>query len=198
MTTDNQKPKTKNPLMTYAIIFIVGFLCGVGFTIYKIDGTGGSSTATSQVTDSQDAAMHDAILSLEADVTNDPKNFQAWKKLGDSYYDHNEPQKAIDAYTKSLELHTGNADILTDLGVMYRKTAQFEKAIESFDKAREMDPTHEPSRFNKGIVLMYDLKDQKGAIESWEELLRLNPDAHAGNGDSIRTFVDNLKAETKE
>ncbi len=198
MTTDNQKQNTKNPFMTYAIIFVVGFLCGVGFTIYKIGGTSGTSTTTSQVSNSQDAAMHEAILSLEAEVTSDPKNFQAWKKLGDSYYDHNEPQKAINAYTKSLELHSGDANLLTDLGVMYRKTEKFNKAIESFDKAREMDPTHEPSRFNKGIVLMYDLKDKEGAIESWEELLRINPDAHAGNGESIRAFVDSLKVGTKE
>jgi len=192
------KPKQKNqtPVVTYFIIFILGFLTGVGFTVYKTGGTGSNTPATgSKQISNQDEEAHQAILQLEAEVTANPDNFQAWRQLGNQYYDHNQPQKAIGAYTKTLELQSGDANLLTDLGVMYRRTNQPQKAIESFDKAIQMNPTHEPSRFNKGIVLLHDLDKPDEAIASWEELLRINPQARAANGESIRDFINNVKPQ---
>ena len=197
MAADKSKQKNRNPLVTYFMIFILGFLTGVGFTVFKTGGTG-SDTAevSSQQTDNQDEETHQAILSLEAEVTANPDNFQAWRQLGNLYYDHNDPEKAISAYTKSLELHSGDANLLTDLGVMYRRTKQSEKAIEFFDKAIQMAPNHEPARFNKAIVYMYDLNNPGEAIASLEELLRINPQARAGNGELISDFVKNIKSES--
>lgn len=186
----------RNQLMIYCIIFIVGFLAGVAFTVYKSDPSAPVATsATGEETHNHENTNNQAILNLEAEVTANPKDYQAWTRLGNLYYDTQQPEKAIGAYTKSLELHKGDANILTDLGVMYRLTNQPQKAIEYFDRAMQDDPGHLPSRYNKGIVLMYDLGDPKGAIASWEDLLRLDPQAKAGNGESIRALVDKIKAE---
>ncbi len=78
---------------------------------------------------------------------------------------------------------------------MYRNTEQKEKAIESFDRARQLDPQHEPSRLNKGIVQLFDLNDPQGAIASWEELLRLNPEAKMTDGSGVRQFIDGLQKD---
>ena len=145
---------------------------------------------------SKDEERHQNILKLEAEVTANPEDFQSWRQLGNLYYDHNEPEKAIAAYSKSLEFHSGDANILTDLGVMYRRTKQPQKAIESFNKGIQMEPTHEPARFNKGIVLLYDLNKPGDAIATWEELLKINPEARTGNGESIRDFINNVKAQS--
>jgi tetratricopeptide (TPR) repeat protein len=115
-------------------------------------------------------------------------------QLGHLYYDTGQAEKAISAYTTSLKYHSGDANLITDLGVMYRQVKQPEKAIEMFEKAQAMDALHQPSRFNEGIVRFYDLKDTEGAIASWEELLKINPDAKAGNGQKIREFVDQIKS----
>jgi tetratricopeptide (TPR) repeat protein len=192
------KPKQKNqtPVVTYFIIFILGFLTGVGFTIYKTGGTVSDSPTTNSQQSSKNEERHQNILKLEAEVTANPEDFQAWRQLGNLYYDHNDPEKAIAAYSKSLEFHSGDANILTDLGVMYRRTKQPQKAIESFNKGIQMEPTHEPARFNKGIVLLYDLNKPGDAIATWEELLKINPEARTGNGESIRDFINNVKAES--
>ena len=42
---------------------------------------------------------------------------------------------------------------------------------------------------------MYDLEDINGAIAAWEELLKINPDAKAGNGDPIKDFIRHLKED---
>jgi cytochrome c-type biogenesis protein CcmH/NrfG len=190
-----KKPK-KNQLVTFFIIFVVGFLSGIAFTVYKSSPPGTAPTSGNDgQTQSQNGESGQAILAMEAEVTANPENFESWIRLGHLYYDANQPEKAIAAYTKSLELHSGDANLLTDLGVMYRRTKQPEKAIELFDQAIKKDPNHLPSRFNKGIVLMYDLNDPQGAIASWEELLVIDPEAKAANGQHIHDFVDKIKAE---
>ncbi len=187
--------KQSNQLVTYFVIFVFGFLAGVAFSVIK-----GKTPDPVQSTITGEQPPHteetrQAILNLEAEVTANPENFQSWVRLGHLYYDTDQPEKAIAAYNKSLELHSGDANLLTDLGVMYRRMEQPEKAIEQFNRAIEKDPSHQPSRFNKGIVLMYDLNDPAGAVKAWEELLKLNPDAQSADGQPIRQFVDQIKAD---
>lgn len=186
----------QQPYLAFVIIFILGFVGGIGFAVFKMGvGEGGSASPTAQQSSNQTAQTDAAITTMEAEVTANPENFQSWVQLGHLYFDSNQHEKAIVAYTTSLKYHTGDANLLTDLGVMYRRTNQPEKAIEWFKKAQAMDPQHQPSRFNEGIVRYYDLGDTQGAIASWEELLRINPDATAGDGQKIREFVDQIKNE---
>ncbi|WP_136806711.1 tetratricopeptide repeat protein [Desulfosediminicola flagellatus] len=188
------KKKQQQPVLTFVIIFVIGFFCGAGFAVIKMgSGSTPGSTPQQAATQSNDTSI--AISNLEAEVTANPENFKAWVDLGHRYFDSNQYAKAISAYTTSLNFHSGDANLLTDLGVMYRRTGEPQKAIEWFKKAQAMNPQHEPSRFNEGIVRYYDLKDTQGAIASWEELLRINPDATGGNGQKISEFVEHIKAE---
>lgn len=185
----------KSQAVTWFIIFVAGFLAGVAFTVYKGKITGSAPSSAVVQPQSQDNASGQAIRDMEAEVTAHPDNFENWIQLGHLYYDANQPEKAIEAYTKSLKLHSGDANLLTDLGVMYRRTKQPEKAIELFDQAIKIEPSHLPSRFNKGIVLMYDLNDPTGAIAAWDELLAINPEAKTASGEPIREFVEKIKAD---
>lgn len=191
------QPDTKNQLVVYIIIFIAGFLAGVAFTVFKSTppAPGPAPATAPQAQNKESEESRQAILSLEAEVTANPQNFQAWTRLGNLYYDTEQPDKAIAAYTKSLLLHKGDANILTDLGVMYRLTNQPHKAIEHFDLAMRETPDHLPARYNKGIVKMYDLNDPQGAIASWEEMLRIDPQAKAGNGESISALIEKIRTE---
>ncbi|TKB10852.1 tetratricopeptide repeat protein [Desulforhopalus sp. IMCC35007] len=187
--------KSDNSLIIYAVIFIAGFLSGIAFTIYKSSDTVAVPVANQQQEHEHDTETSQALLNLEAEVTANPDNFQTWVQLGNLYFDTNQPEKAITAYNKSLDLHSGNANIFTDLGVMYRRANQPKKAIEAFNKAIALDSSHLPSRFNKGIVLMYDLDDAKGAITSWESILAIDPDARTGSGETVRDFITQMKKE---
>ncbi len=195
MSNANKKPKRDTNYLYILIAFVVGFVAGAGFAVYKI--TPQSDNATVEQKSAISDQQSQAITNLEAEVTTNPDRHEAWTRLGNLFFDTSQYNKAIQAYLKSLELHSGNANILTDLGIMYRRTQQPEKAIESFSKAIAIDPMHEFSRINKGIVQMYDLSDVQGAIETWENLLAINPNAKTGSGESVQSFVDHLKDELK-
>ncbi|THB62629.1 MAG: tetratricopeptide repeat protein, partial [Spirochaetaceae bacterium] len=130
--------KQGNNLIVYAVIFIAGFLSGIAFSVYKTGGTPSANVASQQQQQhNQDQQTEQAIINLEAEVTANPDNFENWVRLGNLYFDSNQPEKAVPAYEKALELQTGNANVYTDLGVMYRRTNQPQRAIEAFDTAIE-------------------------------------------------------------
>ncbi|WP_136796484.1 MULTISPECIES: tetratricopeptide repeat protein [Desulfosediminicola] len=187
--------KQQQPIITFLVIFIVGFICGVLFTVYK---TGPVSNETATTKDphvhEQNQELGQAIDKLEQELQADPENYQGWVTLGHLYFDTEQNEKAIDAYLTSLKYHEGDADLLTDLGVMYRRTGQPEKAVEWFDKAQVMNPQHQPSRFNEGIVRIYDLEDIEGGLASWEELLKINPDFASRNGQKLKDTVDQMRS----
>jgi cytochrome c-type biogenesis protein CcmH/NrfG len=183
--------------LTIFLIFIAGFLAGVVFTVYRTgDAPTGAPGSPQQNQQALSQQQSEAILHLEAEVTAHPDNFDAWTQLGHLYFDTDQPEKAIAAYTKALELHSGSADLWTDLGVMYRRNGDPAKALESFDKAIAMDSAHLQSRFNKGIVLHFDLDRTEEALDAWRSVLALNNDYRMANNRLLREFIDSVTSET--
>ncbi len=189
----------KETLILVAMVAVAaGFLMGVLFAAYK-GGRAPIAPAARPVQSTAPAPeMNDQqanrMFALEKKAAEHPEDAGAWIELGNLYFDTGNIKKAITAYNKSLELAPDNPDVWTDLGVMYRRNGEPEKAIAAFDKAIAADPTHEVSRFNKGIVLLHDLKDTQGAIRVWESLLKVNPMAMAPNGQSVDELVRRFKS----
>jgi cytochrome c-type biogenesis protein CcmH/NrfG len=117
----------------------------------------------------------------------------AWVHLGHAYFDAGRFTQAITAYRKALALKPENADVWTDLGVMYRRNQQAPEALEAFDQALAVDPSHQAARFNKGIVLIHDLDQRPAGLAAWEKLLETNPLARAPNGQTVAALVAELR-----
>ena len=183
--------KSENVIWFIIAALLIGFIGGVSYGIYK-SGT----IADPHQTDAHaatEAQLKEKIERFKTQASENPKDPEAWIQLGHLYFDANQGENAIDAYEKALSLEPGNANVWTDLGVMYRRSGDPEKAIEAFDRAMNLDASHEISRFNKGIVLYHDIKDEKGALDAWESLLAINPDAKAPGGQTVRQLVDRIK-----
>jgi len=192
----NQATVSKQTLyISILVVFIAGFISGVVFTVMKSNNSMVAQSPSPQQAQSQQEAQ--AILNLEAEVTANPDNYNAWTQLGHLYFDSNQVSKAVGAYEKSLELHSGNANIWTDLGVMYRRSGAPEKAIEAFEKAMSMDSTHAPSRFNRGIVLHFDLGQTDKAVESWQSVLAIDPNYTTGNGMPLQDLIEQIQGAEK-
>lgn len=185
----------RNRVLAAVAIFLLGFVAGVAFTVYRgvvptqVAAEGGGHPAA------HDEDMHRLIADLEKEIAAGADSAEVWTRLGNLYFDTGQPQKAIAAYEKSLAKKPGDANVLTDLGVMYRKAGEPRQAIAKFEEAMRQDPKHLPSRYNKGIVLAGDLGDFQGAIASWEEMLRIDPQATNGSGVAIGELIEKLKKE---
>jgi cytochrome c-type biogenesis protein CcmH/NrfG len=131
------------------------------------------------------------IAQMQQVVARDPKNVEAWIQLGNDYFDTRQPQKAIEAYARALELRPNNPNVLTDQGVMYREVGQFEKASANFRKANQVDPKHVQSLFNLGVVYFNDLKQPKNAIETWNKVIQIAPQSEQAA--QARTAIEEAK-----
>ncbi|BDU73157.1 tetratricopeptide repeat protein [Mesoterricola silvestris] len=118
------------------------------------------------------------IQGVLASLALDPKNAKAWISLGNDYFDTHQPQKAVEAYDKALELEPKGAhvaDVLTDQGIMYRELKAFDKAMANFKKANKANPGHVQSVFNLGIVCYQDLKDLPTARQAFTRVIEMAP-----------------------
>jgi len=180
--------KSENVIWFVALALLVGFISGVAFGVYKSGLMQGPSGSRPPVAESRKA-----IEELTDYVRQHPTDQNAWIQLGHQYFDLEQVDDAIEAYEKALAIDPENANVWTDLGVMYRRNDKPEKAVEAFDQAIQIDPKHEISRFNKGIVLFHDLRDEKGALAAWQSLLAINPDAKSPGGQTVKQLVDHIK-----
>jgi cytochrome c-type biogenesis protein CcmH/NrfG len=178
--------KKETVILVVVIAFLAGFVCGGTVAILK--GKKGDQTA--RIPQKPQMAPQEApapppgpspaevaskVDALKEIVKKDPKNLSAWIELGNLYFDSNQPQDAIKAYTEYLKIKPDNADVRTDLGIMYRNAGETDKAIEEFKKAAQLDPKHVNSRYNLGLVLLHDKRDMKAAIKAWEDYLKVDP-----------------------
>jgi len=79
------------------------------------------------------------------------------------------------------------------MGIMYRELGEFEQAAKIFTQASKINPLHEQSRFNLGVVLFFDLNRKDEARRVWRALIGINPEARTPDGALLRTMLDELK-----
>jgi tetratricopeptide (TPR) repeat protein len=196
--------KKETVILMVVIAFLVGFITGA--TVAILRGTKEAEKAA-LVQKPQTAPpgvpapapitrdpmeLASQIQTLKEIVKKDPKNLPAWVELGNLYFDSDQPQEAIAAYRQYLAVKPDNPDVRTDMGIMYRKLGQFDKALEEFKKSAQSDPKHANSRYNIGVVLLHDKQDIRGAIKAWEEYLKVDPKSERAQ--RIRAQIDKMKA----
>ncbi|NWG05039.1 MAG: tetratricopeptide repeat protein [Syntrophaceae bacterium] len=195
--------KKETVILLIVISFFVGFITGATIAILKgvKDAEKTAMTQKPQTTlpnapmsvppinDSIEFAAK--IQTLKEMVKKDPKNLPAWVELGNLYFDTDQPKEAIEAYGQYLKAKPDNPDVRTDMGIMYRKLGQFDQAIEEFRRAAQSDPKHINSRYNMGLVLLHDKQDIKGAINAWEEYLKLDPNSEKAQ--RIKAQIERMK-----
>ncbi|MEW6666364.1 MAG: tetratricopeptide repeat protein [Thermodesulfobacteriota bacterium] len=162
-------------LFAVVITLLIGFSIGAGVTMLGTSGGSNSPTSSRYTHGQRTAAMDQKIRVSESALKRDPGNLAALVDLGNSYFEVGLCQEAIDAYTRALAIDPKNAHIRNDMGIMYRELGQYDKAVEAFRQAAHDGPVLARSRFNLGMVLAFDMKDERCAIEAWEEFLALEP-----------------------
>ncbi len=113
----------------------------------------------------------DLIRYVEAN----PTDIDSMIKLGDIYYDRNEPAKAIEIFKKAEKVDTENLHVQNDLGMLYMKTKKPDEAIAKFRKVLEIKPGFLNAHFYMGHIYRFDKNDDDKAIAHFEEVLSNNP-----------------------
>jgi tetratricopeptide (TPR) repeat protein len=144
--------------------------------------------------------LQQAIASALQKTESEPKNFESWRDLGNTYFDADMHAEAITAYNKALAIKPDDTDVLNDQGAMFRQTGDFAKALANFEKARLVDPYNLESLYNSGYVLAFDLNKIENALVLWRRYLTL--DSTSETSHQVQSFVDrydtSVRAESKK
>jgi tetratricopeptide (TPR) repeat protein len=160
------------------LIAVVALLAGliIGWMFFQKSSLPTSAVAPAPGTGSAPMVnTQQRIDKIKAVVASEPNNRSAWVALGNEYFDADRPVESVEAYQKALDLNGNDPNVLTDQGVMFRRLGWYDRAIDNFMKANQIDPNHVNSLFNLGIVYRYDVNDFARATEVWNRFLQINP-----------------------
>ncbi|AJE02596.1 tetratricopeptide repeat protein [Geobacter pickeringii] len=181
----------KKENVLYAVVALLVGLLG-GYLVFSISGKSQSPVnAGIPAGGGAPVDYQQRIAEAEKVVAREPGNLQAWVQLGNDYFDTDQPQKAVNAYGKALELDPNNPNILTDQGIMFKRVGWFDRAVANFEKAQKIDPKHVQSLYNLGVVYMDDLKQPDKAIAVWTRYLELDPTSPSAQ--QIRGLIEQAR-----
>jgi len=98
-----------------------------------------------------------------------------YNEIGDDYYFQNDHNKAIEYYSKAIELEPNNAKYYYNCGISYFKLKEYSKAIEYYSKAIELEPDNTIYYFNRGISYSW-LNEYEKTNEDISKAIELEPD----------------------
>lgn len=128
------------------------------------------------------------IEKLRQKANSKDANAETWRELGNIYFDTDQPELAIKAYARSLELKPDDPDTLNDQGAMYRQTGDFQRALANFEKAFSIDPKNLESLYNRSFVYAFDLNDIPKALVLWKQYIGIESKSEVAS--QIQTFIE--------
>lgn len=155
-------------------------------------GSAPHGMAQDQVTPEQLKHMADKQAEpLLAQLKSSPNDPTLLANIGNVYYDARQFKEAVEYYSRSLQGAPTNADVRTDMGTALYQSGNPDQALSEYDKVLKQNPKHANALVNRGIVRWEGKMDLQGALNSWEELLKTNPN-YPGRAD-----VEQLMARVK-
>lgn len=162
---------------------ILGWVIGTQQTRRPLPAVAQSSAAGGQTAGNPQQAPpldEGRVQALTTIVKNDPKNADALVQLGNTYFDAERWEDAIQWYRRAVEVDPKNADASTDLGVSLYYSNRPDEALAQFEHSLKVSPQHTKTLLNKGIVLAFGKRDLKAAAAEWEKVVSLAPDSPEG------------------
>ena len=99
-------------------------------------------------------------------------------------------QKAIDYYTKAIELNSQIADAYINRSAAYESTGDLDLALQDLDTALALEP--KPEAYNNRGNVYFTQNDYDRAVQDYEKALELEPDntgAHIYRGHAFKNLA---------
>jgi tetratricopeptide (TPR) repeat protein len=120
----------------------------------------------------------------------------AYYNRGNAYGKLKQYKRAIEDYSKAIELDLKFADAYNNRGNAYDELKQYKRAIEDYNKAIELNPTYAMAYYNRGNAYG-KLKQHEKAIEDYSKAIELDlkyADAYNNRGNAYGKLKQHEKA----
>lgn len=115
-----------------------------------------------------------------------------YNNRGNIFFAKEEFSKAIDDYTKVINLDSANISAYSNRADVYIALKDYEKAIDDCEKIIEMDSLSINAFLKRASV--YELqREYKEAVEDYEYIMELDPDSKHPSGESVKESLQKIK-----
>jgi tetratricopeptide (TPR) repeat protein len=123
----------------------------------------------------QAGQLESAKLIYEKILVKEPFHFDALQLLGMLLSQIGLEREGLHLLLKAVEINSSNPIVLNNLALLQHQLKLYTAAIESFDRAIELDPNLVDAHYNKGISLQH-IFDFEGARASYLNCIRIKPE----------------------
>jgi cytochrome c-type biogenesis protein CcmH/NrfG len=121
----------------------------------------------------------------------DPNNAQLLLQVAAIYKSSHQFKEASDYYARALKINPKNVSTRTELASCLYYGGDVDGAIAQLNQSLQYNPTDPNSLFNLGLIKWKGRNDAAGAIATWEQLLKTNPNLDR------KPIVEQMIAEAK-
>ena len=114
--------------------------------------------------------LRQQVAEIEGLLAADPDDAGLLASMGNIYFDASRWSEARDWYEKSLQVSSGDPNVLTDLAVVHRNLGEFQRSIELLDEAIAINSGHWQAWYNKVVVYQFDLHEHDAAANALKTL----------------------------
>jgi len=114
--------------------------------------------------------------SLYAKLVNEAEKYDAryWEQIGYEYMSNGEYYKAIEAFSKAIELDPNSYSAYFIRGSLYGQLRRYREALEDFNRAINLNPNNAAAYISRGNVYR-NLKQYGLALEDFNRAINLDP-----------------------
>lgn len=138
------------------------------------------------------AASKQAAMPLQEQLKKNPKDFNLLVQAGEMYYHHGAFADAASFYKRALEVKDNPAVRNQYASTLYYQ-GDADGALKQYGLVLNKDTKNEIALFNTGMIRFKSKNDAKGAIESWETLLKDYPN-HPKRA-QVQSLIDQAKTK---
>lgn len=121
-----------------------------------------------QIADQQAAPLIEKLKS-------NPNDSASLVQVGAIYHSSHRFKEAADYYGRALTLDPKNVAVRTKLASSLYRNGNIDGAISELNKALAYQPNDANALFDLGMIRLQGKGDARGAISSWQRLLKTNP-----------------------
>ena len=154
----------------FVLVFVALMAIGNGIKHLKASGrpepagqTAGSGSSASQEAD------------LKRMIEENPGDLNAMIRLGDIYYDGNEPLKSIEIFEMAKKINADSIHVQTDLAMLYMKVNRPDDAAARFNDVLRIRPEDLKAHYYLGYISRFNKNDDTTALEHFRKILQANP-----------------------
>jgi cytochrome c-type biogenesis protein CcmH/NrfG len=179
---------TRPVFATSVIGALVLLAAGGGFMLGRVQP---DDRTTEMAQENSEGDGGSAVATLEARLSQDPRDVNALVGLGRLYLQAGQLPKAIEVYKRALEVDASNVSALSGMAMILAQAGHSDQALTLFDRALAINPQFPMALLFKGRLLYEEKKDYAGAIASWDRFLTLIP--RGESADVVRGWIEEAR-----